>query len=294
MPRTMDLTALRSFVAVADAGGVTRAAGLLNLTQSAVSMQIKRLEESLGLTLLDRSGRRVGLTAEGDVLLSYARRILALNDEAVGRMTAQEYEGEITLGVPHDVVYPFIPQILQRFAADFPRMRVNLVSSWTTRLHAMFARGDCAMILTTEEHVGPEGETLTERPLIWLGAPGGQAWRARPLRLAFGRHCIFRAGVVRALDAAAVSWEMAVESDSERTIEATVSADLAVNAVLAGTEPPLTEPILHHGALPELASYKVNLYVSDAAQGPAERSLAELVREVYRAGARPASAARVV
>ena len=104
MPRNLDLTALRSFVAVADAGGVTRAAGLLNLTQSAVSMQIKRLEEALGLTLLDRSRRGVALTAEGEQLLRYARRMVALNDEAVARMTANEYEGEITLGVPHDVV----------------------------------------------------------------------------------------------------------------------------------------------------------------------------------------------
>ena len=287
MLRNLDITALRSFVAVADAGGVTRAAGLLSLTQSAVSMQIKRLEEALGLALLDRTRRGVTLTAEGDQLLGYARRMVALNDEAVARMTAQEYEGEITLGVPHDVVYPFIPQILRRFAAEFPRMRVNLVSSWTRQLRTMFAHGDCAMILTTEESCGPEGETLTERPLVWIGAPGGTAWRARPLRVAFGRNCIFRAGVLRALERAGTPWVMAVESDSERTIEATVAADLTVTAVLQGAEPPLTERVQHGGELPALASYRVNLYVSELATGPAERALADLVREVYRHGVRP-------
>lgn len=289
MPRNLDLTALRSFVAVADAGGVTRAAGFLNLTQSAVSMQIKRLEESLGLSLLDRSGRGVTLTAEGDQLLGYARRMLSLNDEAVGRLTAQEYEGELTLGVPHDIVYPFIPQVLRRFNADFPRMRVNLISSYTRKLQAMFAQGTCSMILTTEEECEPEGETLTRRPLIWIGAPGGQAWRGRPLRLAFGRNCIFRAGVIRKLNQAAISWELAVESDSDRTIEATVSADLAVHAVLEGAEPPLTERIAHGGALPDLAAYRINLYCSELANGPAERALADLVRDVYRHGALPAT-----
>ncbi|MEM0937030.1 MAG: LysR family transcriptional regulator [Pseudomonadota bacterium] len=289
MRRNLDTTALRSFLAVADAGGVTRAAGSLNLTQSAVSMQLKRLEGGLGVQLFDRSGRGIALTAEGDQLVSYARRILALNDEAVGRLTAQEFEGEITLGVPHDIVYPFIPLVLRRFAAEFPRMRVNLLSSWTTRLREMYARGDCAMILTTEKETGLGAETLTERPLIWIGAPGGYAWRQRPLRLAFGRNCIFRSGVLRDLEQAAASWEMAVEADSDRTIEATVSADLAITAVLEGAEPPLTEPISHGGALPELTRYRINLYVSELATGPAEVALADLVRVVYRQGLRIAA-----
>jgi len=112
MARNLDLTALRSFVAVSDAGGVTRAAGFLNLTQSAVSMQLKRLEESLGIALMDRSARSIALTPMGEQLLSYARRMLELNDEIYGKLTSQEYAGEITLGVPHDVIYPAIPQVL--------------------------------------------------------------------------------------------------------------------------------------------------------------------------------------
>lgn len=294
MSRMLDLTSLRSFVAVADAGGVTRAAGQLHLTQSAVSMQLKRMEEGLGRALLDRSGRGVALTPEGELLLGYARRLLALHDEAMGRLTATEFEGEIALGVPQDVVYPFIPQVLRRFAAAYPRMRVNLVSSFTRQLRAMFERGDCAMILTTEEAVGPGGETLTERPLVWIGAPGGTAWKARPLRLAFGRHCIFRAGVQRRLDEAGIAWEMAVDSDNDRAIEATVSADLAVSAVLAGAEPPLTEGIPHGGALPGLATFRINLYVAEGTRGPAEAALAALVREVYCSAAGPARAAPAV
>ena len=173
--RNLDLTALSSFVAVADVGGVTRAAGLMNLTQSAVSMQIKRLEEVLDLALLDRSGRGVALTAAGEQLLGYARKLLSLNDEAVGRLTHQAFEGEIVIGVPSDIVHPFIPQVLRQFTPAFPRVRVSLVSSYTRRLKALYGRGDCDLILTTEDTVDAGGETLIELPLVWIGAPGGSA-----------------------------------------------------------------------------------------------------------------------
>ncbi len=268
-------------MAIADAGGVTRAAGFLNLTQSAVSMQIKRLEEVLQVPLLDRSARKVGLTAAGEQLLGYARRILSLNDEAFGRLTHDAYEGEVVLGVPHDIVYPAIPQALQRFSRDYPKMRVTLLSSFTRVLQAQFARGECDLILTTEDEVGTGGETLVDLPLIWIGAPGGSVWRNRPLRLAYEHNCIFRSGVQAALDRAGIPWEMAVESDSTRAIEASVSADLAVHTVLAGSEPPYLERIAHGGLLPDLARMKVNLYVADPAHSPAVDALADMIRAVY-------------
>ncbi|TCO70898.1 LysR family transcriptional regulator [Rhodovulum euryhalinum] len=284
MSRNLDLTALRSFVAVAEAGGVTRAAGFLNVTQSAVSMQLKRLEEALDLQLLDRSERRVKLTAAGEQLLGYARRILALNDEVYARMTAQEFEGEIVLGVPHDIVYPAIPRVLNRFAADFPRVKVQLLSSYTVRLKELFRKGGVDIILTTEDRCGEGGETLAELPLVWVGAIGGQVWKQRPLRLAYEHACIFRQGVQAALDRAGIPWEMAVESESIRTVEASVSADLAVHTVVDGMLPPYVEPIQHGGALPELARTKINLYVSDLSSAPVVGELADLIRQTYRVG----------
>ena len=161
MARNLDLTALRAFVAVVDAGGVTRAAGLLNLTQSAVSMQLKRLEESLGLALFLRSARKLMLTPEGDQLLTHARKMLAINDEALARLGLAGHEGEIRLGVPHDIVYPAIPGILKRLAAQFPRVRINLASSFTMLLREGFARGEFDVIVTTEDRAGPEGEVLS-------------------------------------------------------------------------------------------------------------------------------------
>ncbi|MGH1330894.1 MAG: LysR family transcriptional regulator [Paracoccaceae bacterium] len=282
MPRNLDMTALRSFVAVADSGGVTRAAGFLNLTQSAVSMQLKRLEESLDLRLLDRSARTIALTAAGEQLLSYARRMLELNDDVFARLTAQEFEGEIRLGVPHDIIYPAIPQVLQQLHADYPRVKVQLMSSFTTNLRELFARGELDVILTTEEAVDAGGETLCTLPLVWIGAPGGNAWRQRPLRLAFENRCIFRGGVHRALDAAGIPWETAIESDQSRTIEAMVSADLAVHAMIEGTEPPHAEQIQHGGALPELASRQINMYTSELGRTKVIDDLSHLIRQAIR------------
>lgn len=281
MLRALDLTALRSFVAVADAGGVTRAANLLNLTQSAVSMQMKRLEEALGVTLLDRSARTVTLTAAGEQLLSYGRRMLALNDEVVSRLTDTVYEGELVLGVPHDIVYPYIPGVLQRFHAEFPRVKVQLLSSFTRRLKEMFTRGECDLILTTEDICGDLGETLVELPLVWVGAPGGSSWKARPLRLAFEQACMFRAPVQQALDRAGIAWEMAVDSDSSRTIEATVSADLAICAALSGMFAAHLEEIPHNRQLPNLPGKQINLYAAQIDATVPQGRCAELIRQAY-------------
>ncbi|MDV7143315.1 LysR family transcriptional regulator [Tropicimonas sp. TH_r6] len=292
MPRNLDLTALRSFVAVADSGGVTKAAGYLNLTQSAVSMQIKRLEEALDVELLDRAGRGVSLTSNGEQLVSYARRMLRLNDEAIDRLTAHDFGGEIMLGVPHDIVYPHIPEVLRRFNAAFPRVRVNLVSSYSRALLDQFARGQFAMILTTELGHPDAAEVLMEKKLVWVGAEGGSCWRQRPLRFGSGRQCLFRSTGIRGLERCGISWELAVESESDRTIEATVRADLAVALMLEGTEPPFLEKIDHNGNLPDLPSYSINLYVSDLARGRAEDALVDLVRQAFRSDTLTASSPR--
>ncbi|MDJ1016307.1 MAG: LysR family transcriptional regulator [Paracoccaceae bacterium] len=283
MPRNLDLTALRSFVAVADMGGVTKAASALNLTQSAVSMQLKRLEESLDAALLDRTSRTIGLTPAGEQVLGYGRRMIALNDEVFGKMTDQAFEGTLIIGVPHDIVYPAIPRVLKLFNADYPRMRVQLLSSWTLRLKELFAEGRCDMILTTEDHVDPGGETLVEKPLLWYGAPGGTAWQKRPVPLASEPHCQFRRTMHRALDSAEIPWEMAVDSDSTRTVEATVAADLAILAQIEGTVAPQLEIVPHNGALPPLGEKKINLYVSDVANSAVKDHLADLVRAAYGA-----------
>jgi DNA-binding transcriptional LysR family regulator len=281
MARNLDLTALRSFVAVAETGGVTKAAHQLHLTQSAVSMQLKRLEESLNQPLIDRSGRGVALTNQGELLLSYSRRMLALNDEALARMTDDAFEGEIRFGVPCDIIYPNIPSILQRFDRAFPRVRVNLYSSYTSRLKSKIEDGGLDLILTTEDECGPQGETVCMQRLVWVGAPGGSAFRARPLRLAFERDCLFRPWVQRALDESGIAWEMAVDTRATRTVEASVSADLAVHAMLESAVSPHLEPVSHGGTLPDLPSTRINMYRAQNAKGALIEALEDMVRTAY-------------
>ena len=281
MPRNLDLTALRSFVTVLEAGGVTRAAHQLHLTQSAVSMQLKRLEEALGQPLLDRAGRGVVATAQGEQLLAYGRRMLALNDEVWSRMTDQAYEGEIRLGVPHDIIYPHIPGVLRRMDREFPRVKVKLISSYTLKLRELIDAGDVELALTTEDDTPAHGECLSTMRLVWVGAPGGTAWRSRPLRLAFERRCLFRPWALDALDHAGIPWEMAVDTNSTRTVEATLAADLAVHCMLESGVPSPLEPVSHGGALPDLPSSRINMYRARAANGAPLDALTDMIRGVY-------------
>lgn len=283
MARQLDLTALRSFVAVIDMGGVTRAAGALNLTQSAVSMQLKRLEENLGTSLLDRSARRIGLTASGERLLGQARKLLALNDEVLTGLDDGAVEGEIRLGVPADIVYPVIPQVLKTFSRDFPRVRVTLVAGTTISLKEQFRRGEIDILLTTETDTGAGGRVIADMPLVWVGAPNGCAWKERPLPLAFEYRCLFRQSVQRRLDDAGIPWKMAVEADSSRAVGAMVAADLAVYAMLEHVEHDGFALIPHGCALPELESYRINLYDRVGPATPAGDELSELLSSAFGA-----------
>ncbi|MEI4261857.1 LysR family transcriptional regulator [Roseovarius sp. D0-M9] len=283
--RNLDMTTLRSFVAVADQGGVTRAAQVLNLTQSAVSMQLKRLEDLLGLGLLDRTGRGIALTPSGEQMLGYARRLVALNDEVVGRLTDQVWEGEVTFGVPHDIIHPVIPRVLKQFNAAFPRVRVHLSSLYSSLLMESHGKGEIDLILTTETGLGKGGETLAEVPLRFYGAPGGTAWKQRPLRIANCRNCLFRPNAIRLLDDALIPWESAIDSNSDGAIEATVSADLAVTTMLEGTAPHLLEAVPQNAGLPDLGLQRINMYGATAPRNELVAQLANVVRQGFGAPA---------
>ncbi len=281
MPRNLDLASLRSFVTVADVGGVTRAAGYLNLTQSAVSMQIKRLEDSLGISLFLRAARKLALSPEGEQLLSYGRRMLALNDEALSQLAATCCQGEIRLGVPHDVVYPVIPGILRRMAQAYPRVRINLVSSFTVLMKQDFARGAFDVMLTTEEAPDAGAEVLSTRDLVWVGANDGNAWQRRPLRLGFKDTCIFRPRAQAVLDEAGIPWEMATGGESEQAVEATVAADLAVSVRMLGSIPDGMAPITGDNQLPPVGEMKLGLYRANRRSDEAVDMLVSELRCAY-------------
>jgi len=126
--------------------------------------------------------------------------------------------------------------------------------------------------------------------LIWIGATGGSMWKQRPLRLAFEYRCFFRKMVQGALNRENIPWEMAIESEQSRPIEAGVSADLAIHTMIEGTAPPHAEIIQHGGTLPELSSININLYVAESSKGQAAADLASLVRQAFRRSAMQAVA----
>ncbi len=279
MPRNLDIAAVRSFLVVAEMGGVTRAATQLNLTQSAVSLQIKRLEETLGQPLFERSGRGVTLTASGEQMVGYARRLLAANDETLTRMTSRSAAGEVNLGAPDDLLNPHVPRVMRDIALSHPKVRVHLHSAQTVFLKERLARGKLDLILTTEPELEPGGETLAARPLVWVGARGGRAWRRRPFPLGTVAGCIFNKAAIECLNAAGFDWTVAVDSVSNPVMDASLAADMVVRLHMEGTVNPQVEAIRHGGALPRLPDFYVNMYLT---QGP-RRRLAEPLAQALRA-----------
>lgn len=275
MQRNLDIAALRSFVTVAEMGGVTRAANQLNLTQSAVSLQIKRLEATFNAPLLARQGRGVVLTTQGEQLLAHARALLEMNDETLARMTGAAVRGEITLGVPDDLLYPRVPRALRALATAHPDLKARLRSAQTMTLRDEFALGALDLILTTEAEAGPE--TLAAEPLVWIGAPGGQAWRMRLLPLGTVANCIFNRPAIDSLNAAGFDWKLETDNVSNSAVEASIAADLVVRLQMRSTVDPQFEIIDHGGALPPLPDFHINLYLTP---GPRRRLAEPLAREL--------------
>ena len=279
--RNLDLGTLRSFVTIAETGSMTRAASRLFMTQSAISMQIKRLENSLGLSVFERSAQGMSPTTEGEQLLNFANQMLALNDEAMGRLTSADYEGQIRLGAPGDVIYPHIPGILKEFNRDYPRVQIRFSSSQTVTLRSEFEQGLHDVVLTTEKTPGQGGKVISTQSLVWIGARDGSAWKKRPLPLGFAKHCAFRSGVTRTLDAAGLTWVDIVASLDAVASEAMTSADLCVYAGLESDKSESREVIDHGGQLPDLPEYSIVLYGADNADNQIARTLAEYMQRAY-------------
>lgn len=278
--QTLDLGTLRSFVTIAETGSMTRAAERLFLTQSAISMQIKRLETSLGFSVFERSARGMAPSSEGEQLLDFAQRMLALNDEAMGRLTSPDYEGVVRFGVPGDIVYPQIPRVLKEFSRDFPRVQIKFTTMGTFNLLREYQQGKHDIVLTTEQKPREGGEVIVTHPLVWIGAKDGHAWKKRPLPLGFARHCAFSAGVTKALDEAGVPWFDQVNSEKESAINAMMSADFCVSARLKGSSVP-DSIILDSGQLPDLPAHSIALYYDEKSASPVVQTLADYLRRAY-------------
>ena len=276
MAREIDLTLLRAFVAVADTGGMTAAGRHLNLTQAAVSQQIKRLEDQFGARLFDRSQRRLALTRDGERLLAHAERMLSLNDEVWGLMTSQGFEGEVRVGAPHDLIDVYMPAILREFQKAWPRVEISLICNHTTELLRARDRSEVDVIVTTEAAPNDQSVLLQSDQLVWIGAPGGTAHERDPLPITLGdEECTFRAAAVKALSEAGRDWRFTCISSNLSAFRATLESDLAVAPLLRETVPPGLEILGAAENLPPLATYFLNLYLAPTDASAIARELAD-------------------
>lgn len=279
MSRNIDVGLLRAFVAVTETGGMTSAARALNLTQAAISQQIRRLEEQFDLQLIERGNKKLTLTPSGERLFAYAQRMLALNDEAWGMMTQPEFEGEVRLGVPHDIVTPFIPPILKSFNQHWPRVRVTLVCLSTLRLLEMLGEKQIDLTLTTEKSLGEHGELLLPDQLVWVGARGGDAHKRRPIPISFGDGtCAFRAATVQALSKASLDWRLTCETSDFNPYCATIEADLAVAPMLTLAVPQALQVLGPEDGLPPLPVFYINLRLPAAGVTEIAKEMARFIR----------------
>lgn len=276
---SLDLDLLRSFVAIVELGGFTRAAERLGRTQSTISLQIKRLEETVGKRLLERDSRQIALTPEGERLLGYARRILQLTEEAREAVSEPEVEGRVRLGTPEDFATHRLPRVLADFARSHPRVALEVHCQLTVLLNEGFERGDFDLVLVKRDPEGPgAGERVWREPLVWTGGTGfdyAQRAGATNLPLVLSpQPCVYRKRALSALDATARPWRIAYTSTSLAGTLAAVEAGLGMTVLPKDMVPAGLRVLGDEAGLPDLADTEIALLRAPRLS-PAARRLAD-------------------
>ncbi|EKV32269.1 Transcriptional regulator, LysR family [Caenispirillum salinarum AK4] len=295
-----DFDLLRSFVAVADHGGFTRAAARLGRTQSAVSLQIKRLEEALNQQVFIRDRRGIYLTTEGEILLTYARRLLKTADEARVRLLEPDVGGVVRLGTPEDFATLHLPDVLSRFARAHPQVSLEVNCDYTANLLEGYGKGQYDLVLCKREPQGggamsaggsgPEADeaaSVWREPLVWAGSerlslpPEAEV----PLVLAPNPD-IYRRRAVSALDAAGRHWRTVYTSPSLAGIQAAVRAGLGVTILPKEMVRPGLMMLGPDQGLPELADTEIVLL---RAPGTTAKAAGLLAEHITRSLGKPGS-----
>jgi DNA-binding transcriptional LysR family regulator len=227
----LDLELLRSFVAVVDAGGFTRAGERVHRTQSTVSQQIKRLEDDLGQSLLDRSGKDVTPTEAGERLLSYARRLLALAEEARDVLARPSSEGAVRLGIPEDFAAYRLTKLLASFARARPGLRLDVRADQSMYLRRDLERGELDLALLKRDAGGKDGIAVWPERVHWVNSknhPCNAKADSVPL-IFFPTGCLYRTRAIHAIEAAGRRWHMAYTSSSLAGIQAAIAAGLGLS-----------------------------------------------------------------
>jgi DNA-binding transcriptional LysR family regulator len=267
-PMNLDLDTLRTLVTAQELRGYGRAAERLGRTASAVSLQMKRLQDDVGAPLFRKSGRGVALTEAGELVLRYGRRMLALNDELLGSVRAGADAGSVRIGVTQDFADDLLPEALAELGRLRPRAQVEVRIEGSSALADAVESGQLDVALALGQAHRPHARTLGEVPLVWIAGRGFRPVPGEPLPLALlGAQCAFRQQATRALDEAGVAWRVAAVSPSLGGLWATAQGGLGLTArTLLGVPAGLRAAPALFG-LPRLGAFPVTLHARAGSAG---------------------------
>lgn len=278
MAAPLDLNLLKTFVAVVESGSLSNAAPRVGRSQSAVSMQMQRLEEIVGNQLLVRGPRTVTPNAIGEDFLIYARRLLKLSDEAWASVTRPKETGSVRLGVPDDYAAFLLPPVLSRFAEDHPLVTVELICEQSTALVKTLAEGRLDLAIVTRLPDQPLDVIRLER-FVWVASPNHVAWQADPLPVAlFEPGCAAGMNVLQALGEADRSYRCTYSSASLLGLIAVVQAGLAVAGLAQRSVPPSLRIIGGNEGLPVLPDLEIGILRNPMSTTPAVDRLNDFLR----------------
>lgn len=232
MNAPLDLDQLQTFVAISDTGSFTKAADTIFRTQSAVSMQMRRLEERIGKPLFEKDGRTNRLTEEGERLLTYARRLLRLSRETMAAFDESQLEGQVRIGTPDDYADRFLPEIMGRFARSNPRIEMSVICEPTINLAELVRRGQLDLALVTQCDDVNVTEIVRREPLLWVTSASHSVHEEPVVPLAVGRPtCQWRRSATEALQRSGREHRVLFTSWSATVIIASVLSGLAVSVL---------------------------------------------------------------
>jgi DNA-binding transcriptional LysR family regulator len=292
----LDPDLLRSFVLIAEGRSFTAAASLIGRTQSAVSMQVKRLEDLLGQPLLNRGkGGAVELTPHGRYLLEHARQILALNDSVMATFRTPLMSGTVRLGSPDDYALAYLPPILKRFAETHPAVQVDVRCSPSGELQRSLKAGELDLTLLSNGHQPPDwpAAELWRGPLVWVTSTRFSPHRQDPLPLALasGHGCDWADAAVHALEQSGRRYRIAYTSASQIGTHAPVVAGLAVTVSTLSWLPEGLRPVRPDEGLPKLPEFAILMLKAKLPRQPVTDALEAHIRQGFRVGTVAALAA---
>lgn len=275
----MDL--LRTFIKAVDSGNFTRAGELVGRTPSAVSLQIKRLEESVSTTLFQRDAHKMQLTAEGKTMAQYARRILALNDEVFATLRQPAVAGRVRLGAPHEYTASLLPEFLGQFAQSHPNVMLEVTSDLSKNLLRRQQAGEFDLIIALHEDSAPDGgRPIYTEPLVWIGSEDHSSHLKSPLRLALAPPpCMYRDRMLQGLNQIERPCRVVYLSSSYNGITAAVRAGIGVTVMAESTTPPASRILTERDGLPPLGQLELRLH-----RAPGKTSEALMRLEDFIAG----------